>query len=202
MHKQFLASVAFAAVVASMPVFAGTLTDNVTPPRADTSDVTFYVSDSIAAKVFGFEKDKTAPTLKLTADAFDPRLIKNADIAYLLVSKNDAIETIKDMRGAAGRADETTRLLGGYALIMLDSIDLKAENQYAELIDDEIGEDSVLIVMVGKQASTVLTAVGFGEDTILTESGADILRTVAEQTLSLGGTSDSGDQQTKVLEEA
>lgn len=189
MTKTLFSSLAFATALgmSTVAVFAGTLSDSATPLRANSNKVTFYSSGSIAAAI-GFQKDMFESAVDVGLSDIDPRLVKSEDIAYAVVDRKTALEMIKNVRDEIGRADKGTKLVDtdGYAVVMLDAETMRAESAYAELVDDEITDDTVLILVVGAGAAQTLRGLGIEEDKLVIDA-ADIFDMFRQYTLGLGG---------------
>ncbi len=191
MDKMF-SSLAFVTVIGATPItiFVGTLADAATPIRANSTSATLYLSTGLAAAL-GFQKDMHVPAVDVGLADIDPRLIKSGDIAYAVVDRKSALEMIENMKGQVGRADKDTVIVddAGYAVMMLDAETMRSEPQYAELVDDEITDDSVLILVIGPAAAQVLRGLDIDPDKIVIgDDAVDIFDTFRQYTLGLGGT--------------
>jgi hypothetical protein len=167
-------------------IFTATLADAAMPIRANSTSATLYLSTGLAA-VLGFQEDMNVPAVDIGLADVDPRLIKSANLAYALVDYDDAIGMIENMKGQVGRADKDTVLVDadGYAVIMLGAEALKNEPQYAELIDREIKDDSVLILVIGTDAEQMLRNLDISDDQVVIDATNDVPDTFVEFTLGL-----------------
>lgn len=191
MAKSMFKSLAFVTLFGATPIvmFAGTLANAAIPLRADNTNAAFYISSGLAAAL-GFHRDMFEPAVDVGLAKIDPRLIKSADLAYALVDKTTAIGMIENMRHTLDLADKDTKLIDpdGYAVVMIDAETMRAERAYAELLDGEITDDSVLILVIGTDAEQTLSGLDISDDQIVIDATDDVPDTFVEYTLGLGAT--------------
>jgi hypothetical protein len=198
MTKSPFQSLAFVAALGATPIaiFVGTLADAATPVRAQSTHSVFYLSTGLATAAFGFDKELNIPAVDIGLADIDPRLIKSKDVDYVLVDRADAIAMIQEMRNVIGRADKDTVLVddAGYAVAMLDSDDLRADAAYAELLDEPIDENTVLILVIGPAAAQTLRGLDIDPDKlVIGDDASDVLAVFTEYTLGITDEPDSTD---------
>ncbi len=197
MAKSIFSKLAFVTMIGATPivVFTGELADAARPIRANSTSATLYVSPDLAGAL-GFQKDLNLPTVNIGLADVDPRLVKSTDKAYALVDYDDAIVMLKEFKNIISLADKDTVLVDpdGYDIIVLDAETLRTDAAYAELIDSEIDDDTVLILVVGAGAVQTLRGLGIKEaKLVLGDDAIDVFDTFAEFTLGLTPDTDGGD---------
>ncbi len=197
MTKSPFQALAFVAALGATPIaiFTATLADAATPVRAQSTHSVFYLSNGLATAAFGPDKELNIPAVDIGAVDIDPRLVKSKDVAYALVGRDEAISMIQAIKDVIGRADKDTVLIkaDGYAVAMLEAETLRANPAYAELIDSEIDDDTVLILVLGAGAAQTLLGLDVEEDSIVVDDTVDVLDTFAEFTLGITDEPDSTD---------